>query len=112
MRDGLYNGWIDPISSGRVIFVVTAISLLDVDRSRVNEVAQELMEVDGVSEVYSVAGRYDQVAIIRVPENEDLREVATERMLKVDGIEDSETLFAFEVHSDHDIESMFSIGFE
>lgn len=92
--------------------LVTAISLLDVDRSRVNEVAQELVEVEGVSEVYSVAGKYDQVAVIRVPENEDLRKVATERMLKIDGIEDSETLFAFEVHSDHDLESMFSIGFD
>lgn len=95
-----------------MILLVTAISLLDVDRSRVNEVAQELVEVEGVSEVYSVAGKYDQVAVIRVPENEDLRKVATERMLKIDGIEDSETLFAFEVHSDHDLESMFSIGFE
>lgn len=92
--------------------MVTAISLLKVDRDRVNEVAQELVEVEGVSEVFSVAGRYDQVAVIRVPENEDLRKVATQRMLKIDGIEDSETLFAFEVHSQHDLESMFSIGFE
>jgi DNA-binding Lrp family transcriptional regulator len=92
--------------------MVTAISLLKVDRNRVNEVAQELVDLEGVSEVYSVAGRYDQVAIIRVQENEDLREVATDHMLKIDGIEDSETLFAFEVHSKHELESMFSIGFE
>ncbi len=104
------NDGSDPVRM--VILVVTAISLLDVDRNRVNEVAQELREVDGVSEVYSVAGRYDQVAIIRVPENEALQEVATERMLKIEGIEDSETLFAFEVHSEHDLDSMFSIGFE
>lgn len=92
--------------------MVTAISLLDVDRNRLNEVAQALVEVEGVSEVFSVAGKYDQVAVIRVPENEDLRKVATEQMLKIDGIEDSETLFAFEVHSEHDLESMFSIGFD
>lgn len=92
--------------------MVTAISLLDVERDRVNDVAQELVELEGVSEVYSVAGRYDQVAILRVPENEDLRKLATQKMLKIDGIIDSETLFAFEVQSKHDLENMFSIGFE
>ncbi len=92
--------------------MVTAISLLNVDRRVVNEAARELADLDGVSEVYSVAGRYDLVVVIRVPENEDLRELVTGDMLKFEGIEDSETLFAFQTHSQHDLENMFSLGMD
>jgi DNA-binding Lrp family transcriptional regulator len=60
--------------------------------------------------VYSVGGRYDLVAVIRVKENDDLAELVTNHMLKVEGIADSETLIAFRVFSRHDLESMFSVG--
>ena len=66
----------------------------------------------GVSEVYSVGGRFDLVSIIRAKNNEQLAELVTGHMLKVDGIKTSETLIAFKVFSHHDLESMFSIVFE
>ena len=66
--------------------------------------------MEGVSEVYSVGGRYDLVAIIRVKDNETLAELVTNRMLLVEGITNSETLIAFRVFSRHDLERMFSIG--
>lgn len=90
--------------------MVTALILLTVSRDRVNEVAEELAEMDGVSEVYSVAGRYDLSVIIRAKDNEQLADLVTHHMLKVKGILTSETLMAFRVHSRHDLESMFSIG--
>ncbi|MBN2373317.1 Lrp/AsnC ligand binding domain-containing protein [bacterium] len=90
--------------------MVTAIVLITVQRDKVNEIAENLSSIDGVSEVYSVAGRYDLVAIIRVPNNEGLSELVTHHMLKVEGIIKSETLIAFRVYSRHDLESMFSIG--
>lgn len=90
--------------------MVSSVVLLNVERGRINEVAEVLAEMDGVSEVYSVGGRYDLVAIIRVKDNETLAELVTSRMLLVDGITDSETLIAFRVFSRHDLESMFSIG--
>lgn len=90
--------------------MVTALILLTVSRDRVNEVAEELAAMDGVSEVYSVAGRYDLSVIIRAKDNEQLAELVTHHMLKVKGILSSETLMAFRVHSRHDLESMFSIG--
>jgi DNA-binding Lrp family transcriptional regulator len=92
--------------------VVSAVVLLKIDRGRINEVAEELAEMRGVSEVYSVAGRYDLVAIIRVPDNDSLADLVTSQMLLVEGISDSETLIAFRVFSRHDLESMFSLGME
>jgi DNA-binding Lrp family transcriptional regulator len=92
--------------------MVTAIVLLQVERNLINEVAEQVIEIEGVSEVYSVAGRFDLVTIIRVKDNEELAEVVTNHMLKVKGIKNSETLIAFRVFSKYDLERMFSIGFE
>lgn len=90
--------------------MVTALVLLTVARDKVNTVAETLADMDGITEVYSVAGRYDLAVIIRVRDNEQLAELVTNHMLKVQGILTSETLMAFRVHSRHDLESMFSIG--
>ena len=90
--------------------MVTAIVLLNAARGEVNEVADALVEMDGVSEVYSVGGRYDLVVIIRVADNEALAELVTGRLQKLPGIEDTETLIAFRAQCRHDLESMFSIG--
>ena len=90
--------------------MVSSVVLLTVKRGKINEVAETLAGMDGVSEVYSVGGRYDLVAIIRVKDNDALAELVTNHMLLVKGIKDSETLIAFRVFSRHDLESMFSIG--
>ena len=72
----------------------------------------QLAEMKGISEVFSVGGRFDLVAIIRVLDNDTMAELVTEKMLTVPGITNSETLIAFRVFSQHDLESMFSIGIE
>lgn len=92
--------------------MVSAVVLLKVSRGRVNQVAEQLVGLEGVREVYSVGGRYDLVAILRVMDNDSLAELVTEHMLLVDGIEDSETLVAFKAYWRQDLESMFSLGFE
>ena len=92
--------------------MVTAIVLLKVERDKINTVAEHIAELKGISEVYSVGGRFDLVSVIRVKNNEELAEHVTGKMLKVQGIIDSETLIAFKVYSRHDLESMFSIGLE
>lgn len=84
--------------------MVSAVVLLKTDRGKINQVAEALAEVAGVSEVYSVGGRYDLVAVIRVADNDALAELVTNRMLSVEGIADSETLIAFRVFSRHDLE--------
>ena len=92
--------------------MVSAIVLLKVARGQINEVASELATLSGISEVFSVGGRYDLVAIIRVHTNDEMASLVTEQLLKVEGILDSETLLAFRAFSRHDLESMFSVGLE
>jgi len=92
--------------------MVTALVLLNADRGKVNQVAETLAGMKGISEVYSVAGQYDLAAIIRVESNDRLADLVTNEMLQVDGITKSETLVSFRVHSKHDLDQMFSIGFE
>ena len=91
--------------------MVTAIILLNIERDRINEVAEKLAEMKEISEVYSVGGRYDLVAVVRVKENEALADLVTKSMRDLEGIQKSETLLAFRAYSRHDLEGMFSIGF-
>ncbi|MFA7387425.1 MAG: Lrp/AsnC ligand binding domain-containing protein [Thiohalobacteraceae bacterium] len=90
--------------------MVTAIVLLKVERTHVNDVAQQLTDMEGISEVYSVGGRWDLVVMVRVHTNEDLADVVTGHMLKLEGILQTETLIAFRAYSRHDLENMFSLG--
>lgn len=90
--------------------MVSAIVLLNAERSKINAVAETLADMKGISEVFSVAGEFDLAAVIRVKDNEGLADLVTNRMLKVDGITRSKTLIAFKVYSKHDLETMFSIG--
>lgn len=90
--------------------MVTALILLSVARGRVNEVAERLAALSGVSEVYSVAGRYDLAAVIRVERNEDLADLVTSQMVDLEGIQATETLIAFRAFSKADIDAGFSLG--
>ncbi len=90
--------------------MVTALILMNVKRDRIKEVAEQLAGIDGISEVYSVAGRHDLVAVIRVGTNEELAELVTETIRSYEDITQTETLIAFRSYSRHDLEQMFSIG--
>lgn len=92
--------------------MVTAIVLINARRDMVNETAQELTKLTGISEVYSVAGPYDLVAVIRARNNEEMADIVTGSMLRMVGIEKTTTLVAFRTYSRHDLERMFSIGME
>jgi DNA-binding Lrp family transcriptional regulator len=92
--------------------MVTAIVLINTAHGFINDVAERLVELPGVSEVYSVGGRYDLVAMIRVRTNEEMADLVTGQMLKLANIERTETLLAFKAYSRHDLERMFSIGVE
>ena len=92
--------------------MVSALVLIECEKGMIPQTAETLAGMQGISEVYSVAGRVDLVAIIRVPDNDRLAEIVTEKLLVVPGIRRTETLIAFRVYSKHDLESMFSIGFD
>jgi DNA-binding Lrp family transcriptional regulator len=92
--------------------MVNAVILLSVEKGKVNDVAEKLVEVTGITEVFSVAGHWDLVAIARVKTNEDIATTVTTQILKIEGIERSETLIAFRAFSRYNMERMFSIGNE
>ena len=90
--------------------MVTALVLLNLDRDQIKVVSQKLVDMQEVSEVYSVAGRYDLVAIIRVKNNEQIADTITGKFSELEGITATETLIAFNTFSRHDLGLMFSSG--
>jgi DNA-binding Lrp family transcriptional regulator len=91
---------------------VHAVVLVQCEIDEIPEAAQAIAEIDGVSEVYSVAGEFDLVAVVRVAAHEDLARVIPGGIAKVEGVARTETLIAFQVFSRHDLDRLFSIGFD
>ncbi|BDZ43328.1 transcriptional regulator [Paraoerskovia sediminicola] len=90
--------------------MLTAIVLIDTTPDRIPEVAAAVTAIDGVSEVYSVTGKADLVAMIRVREHSRLADVIADQLSKVDGVVRTETLVAFRAYSDVDLEQAFALG--
>lgn len=88
--------------------MVAAVVMIDCVREAIPDVAKQVAGIDGVAEVYSVSGRRDVVAIVRVPEWEKIAEVVTEKMGDVEGIDRTETLVAFRVYSDEELNAAYS----
>ena len=76
------------------------------------ECAQQISEIEGISEVYSVAGDWDLIAVVRVRQHEQLAEVIANRLSKVDGVLETSTHIAFRAYSQHDLDAAFSLGLE
>jgi DNA-binding Lrp family transcriptional regulator len=90
--------------------VITAIVLIDCATDSIPEVAESLANLPGVSEVYSVAGNVDLIAIIRVREFEQVAEIIAGGISKVPGVLKTESHIAFRAYSKHDLEGAFAIG--
>ena len=87
-----------------------AVVLIEAERDALTTLGSALAGLAGVAEAYSVTGEWDFVAIIRVPRHEQLAEVITGQLVKLPGVSRTQTMVAFEAFSQHDLESMFSIG--
>ena len=92
--------------------MITTIVLIRADPKAIPQVAQRLAGIDGVTEVYSVSGEWDLVAIVKVPEYDRIAQVVTEEFVKVPGIERTQTLTAFRAYSRKDLEQAWDIGVE
>lgn len=90
--------------------MVTAIVFIKADVARIPEVAEGVAALVGVSEVYSVTGSIDLIAMIRVAHNDQVAEVVTDQLNKVPGVLGTETHIAFRAYSTHDLEAAFSLG--
>ncbi len=90
--------------------MVTAIVLIKAEIQRIPEVAEVIAQIPAVSEVYSITGDYDLVAIVRVRAHDELADVIPGGLNKVDGVTATQTHVAFRTYSRHDLEAAFSIG--
>ncbi len=90
--------------------MITAIILITTARGRNKEVAQGLVDLPGITEVYSVAGEYDLIAIARVARHDELAEMVTVQVQQLAGITATNTLIAFKTYSRRDLEALFDVG--
>jgi len=90
--------------------MINAIILINTERTKIKSVAEQLVSLNGITEVYSVSGRFDLVAIIRLPHADDLADLMTEQVIKVDGITKTESMVAFKTFSKNDLANMFELG--
>jgi len=90
--------------------VITAIVLIDCATDSIPEVAEALAALPGVSEVYSVAGHVDLIAMVRVREFDQIAQVIAGSISKVPGVLNTESHIAFRAYSQHDLEEAFAIG--
>ncbi|MDD5698438.1 MAG: Lrp/AsnC ligand binding domain-containing protein [Victivallaceae bacterium] len=88
--------------------MVTGIVLINAERSRLDSVVESLMNIDGITEVYTVAGEYDLVAMIRVQDNKQLADIVARHMTRnVDGIKYTKTLISLEANTKVDLCGVF-----
>lgn len=90
--------------------MVTAIVFIRADVARIPEVAEAVAAINGVSEVYSVTGEIDLIALVRVQTHEQVAEVVPAGINRVPGVVATETHIAFQAYSQHDLEAAFSLG--
>ncbi|GAB2985360.1 Lrp/AsnC family transcriptional regulator [Nocardioides montaniterrae] len=90
--------------------MITAIVFVQAETARIPEVAEAIAALDGVSEVYSVTGQIDLIALVRVKHHDDIAAVVSDQLNKVEGVVDTETHIAYRAYSRHDLESAFAIG--
>jgi DNA-binding Lrp family transcriptional regulator len=90
--------------------VTHAIVLIKSDRAGLATLGGDLADIDGVAEAYSVTGEWDFVAILRMRDTDQLREIVTGKISQLSGVVGTQTMVAFEVYSRHDLEALFSVG--
>jgi DNA-binding Lrp family transcriptional regulator len=92
--------------------MATAIVLIKAETNRIPDLADRIADMAGVEEVFSVAGRYDLIAVVKVARNEDLADVISDQMRRLEGIVETETMIAFRAYSRKELEAGFELGLD
>ena len=92
--------------------MISAIILINAESGHITELGEAIADLEGIAEVYSVAGRHDLVAVVRVKETGDLADLVSDRIRKLPGILGTETMIAFRMYSSRMMEGIFSVGIE
>lgn len=90
--------------------MATAIVLIKAETNRIPDLADQIADMAGIEEVFSVAGRYDLIAVVKVARNEDLADVISDQMRRLEGIVETETMIAFRAYSKKELEAGFELG--
>jgi DNA-binding Lrp family transcriptional regulator len=90
--------------------VTHAVVLIEAERDALSTLGGALADIEGVAEAYSVTGEWDFVAIVRVPDHEQLADVVTGQITTLPGVARTQTMVAFQAYSRHDLEALFSVG--
>ncbi|MEU9125602.1 Lrp/AsnC ligand binding domain-containing protein [Streptomyces sp. NPDC048506] len=92
--------------------MITSIVLIKTNVDQIPEIAEKIAALEGVSEVYSVTGAHDLIAMVRVAKHDELADVIPGRISKIPGVASTETHIAFRTYSQHDLEAAFAIGLD
>jgi DNA-binding Lrp family transcriptional regulator len=92
--------------------MITAIVLIKAAPKSITVAATKIAGIEGVSQVFSVSGEWDLVAILEVTDYEAVASIVTERIATVSGIQHTQTLTAFRAYSRKDMEQAWDIGLE
>lgn len=92
--------------------MITAIVLMQVDTDVIPETAQRIAELDGVSEVWSVTGEWELVAVVRVHGHDEIAGVVTGAIAKTPGVVSTNTMIAFQQFSRRDLDRTWGVGME
>ncbi|QYJ16231.1 hypothetical protein Rxycam_02064 [Rubrobacter xylanophilus DSM 9941] len=92
--------------------MVTAIVLVTTESERVQEAAQAIIDIEGVTEAYSVTGPYDLAVMVRIEDFEKLADIVPGKIAQVPGVARTETMVAFRCYSNYDLDRVWSLGFE
>jgi DNA-binding Lrp family transcriptional regulator len=90
--------------------ITNAVVLIEAERDALSALGGALADIEGVAEAYSVTGEWDFVAIVRVPDHEQLADVVTGQITTLPGVARTQTMVAFQAYSRHDLEALFSVG--
>lgn len=88
--------------------LVSAFVLIKVEEKDVSGISSKLLAYEGVKEVHVVAGEYDIVAVVRVPDNAKLSSLLTEKIVHTPGILSTKTLISLQCEADYDLDAVFA----
>ena len=88
--------------------MITAVVLITAERSALTKLGEDLAALPGVSEVYSVTGEFDFIAMVRAKTHDELADIVTTRIAQTKGVAKTHTHVAFRAYSKHDLETLFA----
>ena len=89
--------------------MITAVVLISAERGALPKLGEDLAAIPGVSEVYSVTGEFDFIAMVRAKEHEQLADIVTSKIAQTKGVARTHTHVAFRSYSKHDLETVFGM---